>query len=280
MTTPKARQPKGSRTGGQFAESTHQEAAVQLTAEEQRQEDLRAERERPLTVQEVEYLARDYGTYDADLSRMPKVLEAAAEKAANTDEGRLVLRRRAQAEQLAQYTGIPAREIRSFFEEVEYLEPMSEGWENLVQTYSQYVWNRPRGEVIHVEDKMRKVHGRPSRDELIAQRDALTAQIDALSLNDAAAAIRRKHPTAAFVEAVEEYPDAVKLTCWDQDGKELGEVDSKDIPELSSFDLIPMNYDAERSPLRTCVEPGDDLYRRTYIVDKMAALTADDLLQP
>jgi hypothetical protein len=282
MTTAQARQPKGTRSGGQFAETSRRESTVKLTAEECRQEELSAERNRPLTLQEVEYLQKHHGTYDPGegyYARMPKVFEAAAEKAANTDDGRLILRRRAQAEQLAQYTGIPAPEIHSFFEEVKDLEPMSEGWENLVQTWSQYVWNRPRGEIIHIEDKMRAVHGKPDVDELMAQRDALTAQIDAQHLNQASVAIRRRYPTAAYVEANEDFPGEVKLTYWDEKDNVLGQGGLQEVQELGHFDLIPMNYDAEKSPLRFCVEHEHDAYRRTLVLDRMAAVTADDLLQ-
>ena len=52
MTTAKARQPKGIRSGGQFAETTRKEASVELTEDEKR----RQERERPLTLAEVEYM--------------------------------------------------------------------------------------------------------------------------------------------------------------------------------------------------------------------------------
>lgn len=276
MTTPKARQPKGTRTGGQFAASAHQEAAVQLTEEEQR----RQERERPLTLAEVEYMQRNYGTYDFDHPGMPKVFEAALEKASDTDEGRLVLRRRAEAEKLAQYTGIPAAEIQGFYDEVKDLEPMSEGWENLVQTWSQYIWNRPRGEVVHIADQMRKVHGKPVLEELVAQRDAMTAQIDAHRLNDAANAIRQKHPGALWLEVRNGAGSGDSgVILWDRDDNELWLGDSGQFPELSAFDLVPMNYDAEKSALRTCAEPGGDLYRRTYNLDRMAAVTANDLLQ-
>lgn len=282
MTTAKARQPKGTRSGGQFAETSRRESTVQLTAEERQQEELSAERNRPLTLQEVEYLQKHHGTYDPGegyYARMPKVFEAAAEKAANTDDGRLVLRRRAEAEKLAEYTGIPTADIHSFFNELKDLEPKSEGWENIVQVWSQYGLNRPRGEIVHIEAQMRKVHGKPDLDELVDQRDTLTAQIDAQRLNEAAAAIRRRYPTAAYVEANEDFPGEVKLTYWDEKDNVLGQGGLQEVQELGHFDLIPMNYDAEKSPLRFCVEHEHDAYRRTLVLDRMAAVTADDLLQ-
>lgn len=276
MTTSKARQPKGTRTGGQFAASAHQEAAVQLTEEEKR----RQERERPLTVEEVEYVQRNYGTYDFHYPRMPQIFEAALEKAASTDEGRLVLRRRAEAEKLAEYTGIPTADIHSFFNELKDLEPMSEGWENIVQVWSQYGLNRPRGEIVHIEAQMRKVHGKPDLEELVAQRDTLTAQIDARRLNDAAAAIRRKHPGAVWLEVRNGSGSGDSgVILWDREDNQLWLGDSGQFPELSSFDLVPMKFDAEKSPLRTCAEPGHDLYRRTFNLDAMAAVTAEDILQ-
>lgn len=157
---------------------------------------------------------------------------------------------------------------------------MSEGWENLVQTWSQYIWNRPRGEVVHIEDQMRKVHGKPDLDELVTRRDALTAQIDAQRLNAAAAAICRRHPGAVWLEVRNGSGSGDSgVILWDRDDSELWLGGSDQFPELSSFDLVPMNFDAEKSPLRTCAEPGHDLYRRTYNLDAMAAVTADDLLQ-
>jgi hypothetical protein len=276
MTTTKARQPKGIRSGGQFTETRLREAAVQLTDEEKRQQELA----RPLTVQEVESLRRTHGTVDPHYGyyqRMPKVFEAAAEKAANTDEGRLYLRRIAQSEELAHITGGPAREIRDFYNEIKDLEPMSEGWEYLVGTWAE-IWNRPRGEVTFIESKMRAATGRPSRDELVSQRAALTAQIDALDLNEAAAAIRRKYPIAARIVATEgDYPDEITLSFTDANGTVLWAGNSRDVPELKPFKLIPENYHQEKSPLRTCVEPRDEVWIRSYNLNKMAAVTAEDL---
>lgn len=277
MTTSKPRQPKGVRSGGQFAETSHEEAPVHLTAEEKRQQEL----ERPLTVQEVEGLQRAHGTVDPHYGyyqRMPKVFEAAAEKAADTDEGRLYLRRIAQSEDLAQITGGPAREIRDFYDEVKDLEPMSGGWENLVRTWSE-IWNRPRGEVTFIESRMRSVNGKASREELIAQRNAVTAQIDALDVAEAATEIRRRFPTALRVIAEETYnPETNKIDVLDAEGKPLWVGRAEEFPEMyGRFDLIPANYHHERSPLRTSVEPQDEAWIRTYNLDRMAAVTAEDM---
>lgn len=280
MTTPKARQPKGIRSGGQFAETNHSEAPVQLTEEEKRRQEL----ERPLTVREVESLRNTHGTVEPHADyylRMPKVFEAAAEKAANTDEGRLYLRQVAQSEELAHITGGPAREIRDFYNEIRDLEPLTQDWENKVQAWAR-VWSRTRGEVTFIDSKMRAVTGRISREKLVQQRAALTAQIDAMDVSDAAADVRRKLPTALRVAAEEVYnPDGVNLTVLDADGKSLWSGVAEDLPEMTAsgrLDLIPTNYHHDRSPLRTSVEPQDEPWIRTYNLDRMAAVTAEDLL--
>jgi hypothetical protein len=276
----KTRQPKGIPVGGQFAATTHTEPSVALTPEEARRQEFLAESARPLTIRDIEGLLSAHGTYDPGqgyYQHMPKVFEAAMEKAAGTPEGRKLLAQRAQAEELEAITGTPAREILSFHEEVGRHEEQSEPWRNLTQTWSE-IWNVPIGNVQFIDTRMRAVTGAPSRAELVNKRKAITAEIDALDVNEAAAALRRRFPAAAKIEAAageEETPCRI----MDREGNDVWLGDIEDLPELDVLNLTPDKYYAGTNPLRTCTTQDDMAWIRRYDLDKMSDLTAAELLE-
>lgn len=122
----------------------------------------------------------------------------------------------------------------------------------------------------------------PSRSELVGQRRAITAQIGAMDVNDAAASIQARYPTAATIEArTTGEDDVVWAEVRDADGNLLTAGDADDPEFFTEFDelnLVPNKYKAPRSPLRTCTSDNDETWIRRYDLNKMAALTADELL--
>lgn len=276
----KTRQPKGVPVGGQFAASQHAEPSLALTPEQQRQQDFLAESARPLTIQDIEGLLSAHGTYDPGqgyYQHMPKVFDAAMEKAAATPEGRMTLAQRAKAEELQPIVGTPAQEILSFYDEVGPHEPGTEPWRNLTQMYSESVWNTPIGNVEFIDSRMRTATGAPARADLADKRRAITAEIDALDVNDAAAALRKRLPSAAVIEATvgdEETP--ARIT--DSDGATLWQGDLEELPELDLLNLTPDKHYAASNPLRTCTAPNDMSLVRRYDITKMYALNSKDLL--
>lgn len=124
---------------------------------------------------------------------------------------------------------------------------------------------------------------RSSRSELVGQRRAITAQIGAMDVNDAAAGIQARYPTAATIEArTTGEDDVVWAEVRDADGNLLTAGDADDPEFFTEFDdlnLVPNKYKAPRSPLRTCTSDNDETWIRRYDLNKMAALTADELLR-
>jgi hypothetical protein len=275
-----SRQPKGIPVGGQFAATTRSEPSVALSPEETRQQEFLAEAARPLTIRDIEGLLSAHGTYEPGqgyYQHMPKVFEAAMEKAAATPEGRKLLAQRAQAEELQAITGTPAREILNFHEEVGQHDEQSEPWRNLTQTWSE-IWNVPIGNVQFIDTRMRAVTGAPSRAELVERRKAITAEIDALDVNDAAAAIRKRFPGACTIEATAGEEDGTPCLITDREGSDVWRGDIEELHEMDSLNLTPDKYYAGSSPLRTCTAANDQAWVRRYDLDKMSALTAGDLL--
>jgi hypothetical protein len=277
----KTRQPKGVPVGGQFAATSHAEPSLALTAEEQRQQDFRAELERPLTIRDIEGLREAHGTYDPGqgyYNHMPKVFEAALEKAAAAPEGRMVLAQRAQADELQAITGTPAREILNFHEEVGPHDPMSQPWRDLTQMYSGTIWNVPIGNVEFIDARMRAATGAPARAELVDKRKAITAEIDALDVNQAASTLRRRFPSAAKIEATAGEEDETLCRITDREGNDVWRGDIEELPELDILNLTPDKHFADSNPLRTCTAPDDQAWIRRYDLNKMSGLTAGDLL--
>jgi hypothetical protein len=275
-----SRQPKGIPVGGQFAATTRSEPSVALTPEEARQQEFLAESARPLTIRDIEGLLSAHGTYDPGqgyYQHMPKVFEAAMEKAAATPEGRKLLAQRAQAEELQAITGTPAREILSFHEEVGHHAEQSVPWRNLTQTWSE-IWNVPIGNVQFIDTRMRAATGAPARAELVEQRKAITAEIDALDVNEAAAAIRKRFPSACTIEATAGEEDETPCLITDREGNDVWRGDIEELPEMDSLNLTPDKYYAGTNPLRTCTTPNDQAWIRRYDLDKMSALTAAELM--
>ncbi|MET4144149.1 hypothetical protein [Arthrobacter sp. UYCo732] len=275
------RQPKGVPAGGQFAATGHAEPSVALTAEQKRQQDFLAESARPLTIRDIEGLQNAHGTYEPGqgyYQHMPKVFDAAMEKAAATPEGRKTLAQRAQAEELQAITGTPAREILGFHEEVGPHEPGSQPWRNLTQMYSESVWNTPIANVDFIDTRMRGATGAPARSELVNKRRAITAEIDALDVNEAAAALRKRFPSAAVIEATAGEEQATPCRLTDAHGTDLWRGDIEDLTELDALNLTPDKHYAGVNPLRTCTSPDDQAWIRRYDLDKMTELTAKDLL--
>jgi hypothetical protein len=274
-----SRQPKGVPAGGQFAATTRREPSVALTPEEARQQEFLAESTRPLTIRDIEGLRSAHSTYDPGqgyYQHMPKVFDAAMEKASATPEGRKLLAQRAQAEELQAITGIPAREILSFHDEVGDHDERSVPWRNLTETWSE-IWNVPIGNVQFIDSRMRAVTGSPSRAELVDKRKAIDAEIDALDVNEAAAALRRRFPSAATIQAAageKETPCRI----IDRDGNDVWAGDIEDLQELDTLNLTPDKHYAGTNPLRTCTTSDDMDWIRRYDLDKMSALKAGDLL--
>ena len=126
--------------------------------------------------------------------------------------------------------------------------------------------------------------GGPSRSELVNQRRALTAEIDAMDVHGAAAGIQARYPTAATVEArtTGEDGDVVWAEVRDAAGNLLTAGDTDDPEFFTEFDqlnLVPNKYEKRASPLRNCTAENDSPYVRSYSLDKMAALTAEELME-
>jgi hypothetical protein len=275
-----SRQPKGIPVGGQFAAATRSEPSVALTPEEARQQEFLAEYARPLTIRDIEGLRESHGIYDPGqgyYTHMPKVFEAAMEKAAAAPEGRKLLAQRAQAEELQAITGTPAREILNFHEEVGQHSTMSQPWRNLTQTWSE-IWNVPIGNVEFIDARMRAATGAPARAELVDKRKSITAEIDALDVNEAAEAIRRRFPSAYTIEATAGEEDETPCRITDREGNDVWRGDIEELPELDVLNLTPDKHYAGANPLRTCTAPDDQAWIRRYDLNKMSELTAGDLL--
>lgn len=277
----KTRQPKGVPVGGQFAANEHAEPSLALTPEQKRQQDFQAESARPLTIQDIEGLLSAHGTYEPGqgyYQHMPKVFDAAMEKASATPEGRRILAQRAKAEELQPIVGTPAREILGFYDEVGPHEPGTEPWRNLTQMYSESVWNTPIGNVEFIDSRMRTATGAPDRDELIDKRKAITAEIDALDVNEAATALHKRFPSAVSIEATAGEEDETPCRITDASGADLWRGDIEELPELDILNLTPDKYFADVNPLRTCTAPDDQAWVRRYDLNKMSALNSKDLL--
>lgn len=277
----KTRQPKGVPVGGQFAATSHAEPSLALTPEEVRQQEFLSESARPLTIRDIEGLLSAHGTYDPGqgyYQHMPKVFAAAMEKAAATPEGRKLLAQRAQAEELQAITGTPAREILSFHEEVGHHDEPSVPWRNLTQTWSE-IWNVPIGNVQFIDARMRAVTGAPARAELVDKRKAITAEIDALDVNEAAAALRKRFPSAHTIEATAGEEDETPCRITDQEGNNVWLGDIEELPELDILNLTPDKHYAASNPLRTCTAPDDQAWIRRYELTKMSELTPQDLME-
>lgn len=274
--------PAGTSDGGQFAKTGHSEPAVTLTA----QEKFVQERARPLTITDLEWLQKSHGTYDPGenyYTQMPKVFEAALEKAAATPEGRRELALRAKAEELSAITGANAKDIRDFHDEISGATPGTEGWENLVQTYGEYHFNAPRGTTVFIESQMREA-GAPvtERAALAAERDRVQARIDALDINTAAAGILARFPAATSISATTtgEEDGSLSVSVNTADGATLwsGDPDDEDDPlALEGLNLYPNKWVTEKSPLRTCTAADDKPWLRRYDLNKMTALTAEQI---
>lgn len=279
MTRKPAHKPAGTSDGGQFAKTSHGEGGVTLTAQEQ-------ERARPLSLADLEWLQQSHGTYDPGpgyYEKMPKVFEAALEKAAASPDGRRELALRAKAEQLSDITGVNVKDIRGFHDEISGAEYGTEGWENLVQTYSEHYFNSPRGTTVFIESQMREA-GAPvtERAALAAERDRLQTRIDALDINTAAAGILARFPAATSISATTtgEEDGSLFVSVNTADGTTLwsGDPDDEDDPlELEDLDLVPDKYAAKTSALRHCTAEADQPWIRRYDLDKMTALTADQI---
>lgn len=277
----KTRQPKGVPVGGQFAATSHAEPSLALTPEELRQQKFQAESARPLTIRDIEGLLSAHGTYEPGegyYQHMPKVFDAAMEKAAAAPEGRKLLAQRAQAEELQAITGTPAREILNFHEEVGPHDPMSQPWRNLTETWSE-IWSVPIGNVQFIDARMRAVTGAPSRAELVDQRKAITAEIDALDVNEAAAALRKRFPSAHTIEATAGEEDETPCRITDKDGNNVWLGDIEELPELDMLNLTPDKHYAGTNPLRTCTAVDDQAWIRRYDLNKMSGLTAAELTE-
>lgn len=168
MTKKQVHEAAGKPSGGQFAKTTHGESAVALSPEQQRQQELFAERDRPLTVRDIEGLRSVHGTYEPGENyylRMPKVFDAAMEKAIATPEGRREIALREKAEYLHDILGLSPKDIRDFHDEISQVEPGTEGWENILQTYCEHYFNEPRGTGVYIESQMREAGITPAIGE-------------------------------------------------------------------------------------------------------------------
>lgn len=125
--------------------------------------------------------------------------------------------------------------------------------------------------------------GKPQaeRAALVASLRETQARIDALDINEAATALRRRYPTAATLEArTTGEDDVVWAELRDADGTLLTAGDTDDpefFTELDQLDLVPDKYRVKTSPLRACTTDDDEPWLRRYDLDKMAALTADQI---
>lgn len=119
------------------------------------------------------------------------------------------------------------------------------------------------------------------RAALVASLRETQARIDALDINEAATALRRRYPTAATLEArTTGEDDVVWAELRDADGALLTAGDTDDpefFTELDQLDLVPDKYRVKTSPLRACTTDDDEPWLRRYDLDKMAALTADQI---
>lgn len=289
MTT-KARQPKGIPVGGQFAAITHSELTLELASDESRHQTYLAESERPLTVQDIEGLQRAHGTSDpgpAYHQHMHKVFGAALEMAAATPEGRVVMAQRAQAEELQTITGTPAREILNFHDEVGPHETGTKPWRNLIRTWSE-IWNVPIGNTTFIDTKMRSATGEPTRAELAATYRRAAARIGALDVSTAAKALQKRFPSGHGVVghlrgdrvSLGNSLEAQEVWITGADGNSIWRGPRTKVPQLGSLVLIPDPHHSEESPLRTSRIPHiNGRAWHHYSLDKMAALTAEDLTE-
>jgi hypothetical protein len=73
----------------------------------------------------------------------------------------------------------------------------------------------------------------------------------------------------------------LRVAVYAADGTTLwsGDPDDEDDPlELGGLNLCPDKYAAKSSPLRFCTTDNDEPWIRRYDLDKMSALTADQIL--
>lgn len=280
------RQPQGIPTGGQFAATQYSEPGVTLAAEAP---------EPGLTLSELEMAEDLTGTYDADCAEgyypaMEKVFAAARQHLASTPEGRQETALREEAERLEAITGTPAREIRSFHNDVSSATSDAERLKK-VQLWCDEIFNKPYGEVSFLETQMRKASqvDKPSRAELVLMRRRLNDEVGALDVREAAGRIQKRFPGAASISAwntgsgVGSESPEVHAFIADSSGNKLWQGDVADgLPSGASgvfdaVDLVPNKYNQPRSPLRTCRIEHPTSPMMSYDLNKMANLTADDL---
>jgi hypothetical protein len=123
-----------------------------------------------------------------------------------------------------------------------------------------------------------------SRDEMVAARKELNARIGAMDVNEAAAALKRKFPKAHSIAAYRTShqvfdPEEMTIQITDKENNRIWEGSRHKLPQLGSLSLIPDQYQAVESPLRTSAIPHHNHTWRHYSLYRMGAVTAEDLME-
>lgn len=124
-----------------------------------------------------------------------------------------------------------------------------------------------------------------TRDELVAARKVLSAQIGAMDVTTAAKGLKKRfrgaHGISAFRSSNQVFdPEEMTIRITDKDGHAMWEGPRAKVAQLGNLSLIPDKYQEEDSPLRTSRVRGINGNRwRYYSIEKMAALTPEDLME-
>lgn len=123
-----------------------------------------------------------------------------------------------------------------------------------------------------------------TRDELVAARRELSAQIGAMDVTAAAKALKKRfrgaHGISAFRSSNQVFdPEEMTIRMTDENGRTMWEGPRGKVAQLGSLSLIPDRYQEEDSPLRTSRVRGINFSWRYYSIEKMTALTPEDLME-
>ncbi|MBG0739020.1 hypothetical protein IV500_06345 [Paeniglutamicibacter antarcticus] len=119
--------------------------------------------------------------------------------------------------------------------------------------------------------------------DLVAARRVLSAQVGAMDVTAAAKGLKKRfrgaHRISAYRSSSQIYdPEEMTVRITDRDDRTIWEGSRAKVAQLGSLSLIPDKYQEEDSPLRTSrVSGSNGNMWRYYSIDKMAALTPEDL---